>query len=89
MLPDVKSYLRISWDTDDELLTKTIERGKKHLNSLTGVTLDFTEEGDAKSLLLDYCRYCYNSALEYFDLNFSSQILRLQMEAAINDANQE
>jgi len=89
MLPGVKSYLRISWDTDDELLTGMIERGKNHLNSLTGVTLVFTEDGEAKSLLFDYCRYGYNSALEYFDLNFSSQILRLQMEAAINDANEE
>jgi hypothetical protein len=33
----------------------------------------------AVSLLLDYCRYAYNNALEYFEENFRAQILRLQL----------
>lgn len=33
----------------------------------------------AVSLLLDYCRYAYSNALEYFEENFRAQILRLQL----------
>lgn len=36
----------------------------------------------AASLLLDYCRYSYNNASEYFEENFAREILRLQLQVA-------
>ena len=89
MLQELKDYLRISWDDEDTLLEATIVKGKAYLEDITGVTLDF-EQAREKSLLLDYCRYSYNNASEYFEENFKSELLRLQLKSAVNDyATQE
>lgn len=61
-----------------------ISRGEAFLNDLAGIPLDFEVEGLAKTLLLEYCRYDYNNAVEYFEQNFASQILRLQLESAVS-----
>lgn len=90
MLQEVKDYLKITWDDEDSSLQGIIDRGKNNLQELTGTELDFMIEGQAKSLLLDYCRYAYNNALEYFEENFHKEILRLQlMEAVKADAVEE
>lgn len=87
LLSEVKDYLKITWDDEDLSLQGIIERGKSNLENLTGTELDFEKEGQPKSLLLDYCRYAYNNALEYFEENFHKEILRLQlMEAVKADA---
>lgn len=83
MLEELKEYLKITWTDEDNSLTSIVERGKSNLEELTGTTLDFETEGQAKSLLLDYCRYAYNNALEYFEENFSKEILRLQLKEAV------
>lgn len=69
------------------ILEKMIE-GKDKLENLTGTSLDFTLENSAKTLLLDYCRYSYNNALEYFEKNFESEILRLQLQEAVKENEQ-
>lgn len=90
LLKDVKDYLKITWDDEDDSLDGIIRRGQANLEELTGTTLNFEQEGQAKSLLLDYCRYAYNNALEYFEENFSKEILRLQLtEAVKHDAIEE
>lgn len=89
MLQEVKDNLKITWEDENAILEKIIERGKVYLEDLTGTTLDFDKEGQPKSLLLDYCRYSYNNALEYFEENFQREILRLQlMEAVKENENQ-
>jgi len=82
MLQDVKDYLKITWNDEDAALTKLITRGQEYLNDLVGAELTFTG-GLPQSLLLDYCRYVYNNASEYFEENFSSEILRLQLQIGI------
>ena len=83
MLNAVKVYLKITWDDEDAALQSTIERGKAYLNDLTGVELDFDSDGPARALLLDYCRYVYNNASEYFEENFREEILRLQLMTGV------
>lgn len=83
MLEEVKNYLKITWNDEDANLLSIIERGKHNLEDLTGTTLNFELEEQAKSLLLDYCRYAYNNALEYFEENFHKEILRLQLKEAV------
>ncbi len=83
MLQEIKDYLKITWNDEDDYIAGIIDRGKKHLNGLTGVELNFDENNQAKTLLLDYCRYAYNSALEYFEDNFQKEILRLQLMEAV------
>lgn len=91
MLSRVKDYLKITWIDDDELIVNFISRGQAVLNGLAGAGLDFQEEGLARSLLFDYCRYAYNNATEYFEENYQREIMRLQLMAGIKelDANED
>lgn len=89
MLQEIKDYLKITWSDEDSALQGLILRGKAYLNDLAGIELDFETEGTAKSLLLDYCRYAYNNALEYFEENFQKEILRLQLKAGISQLSVE
>lgn len=83
MLDAVKDYLKITWDDEDAAIQSMIERGKAYLNDLTGAELDFDVAGPPRSLLLDYCRYVYNNASEYFEENFASELLRLQLQMGV------
>lgn len=84
MLQEIKNYLKITWDDEDEHLANLIARGQAKLQELTGVELDFDNEGLARSLLFDYVRYAYNNASEYFEENFHGQILRLQLMTGVS-----
>lgn len=83
LLQELKDYLKITWDNEDVYLQNIINRGQEYLKDLTVTDLDFEKEGLAKSLLLDYCRYYYNNAVEYFEENFQRQIVRLQLMEAV------
>lgn len=83
MLQELKDYLKITWDNEDDYLQSIINRGQEYLKDLTGTEIEFDNEGPAKSLLLDYCRYYYNNAVEYFIENFRNDIVRLQYKEAI------
>jgi len=89
VLQAVKDYLKITWDDEDASLQAMIERGKAYLNDLTGTELDFDTDGQPKSLLLDYCRYVHNNASEYFEENFASELLRLQLQAGVSELGVE
>ncbi len=82
LLQEVKEALRIEWTEEDARLGKIIKRGKGRLKGIAGPGLDFEEEGLARDLLLSYCRYAYNNALEYFEENFSQELTRLQVQEA-------
>lgn len=82
MLETVKGYLKITWADEDADIQKIIDRGKTRIKDLIGAEPDFDSAGLAQDLLLDYCRYSYNNAIEYFEDNFQKEILRLQLETA-------
>ena len=84
LLEQVKSYLKVTWDDEDALIENYINRGKAKLNELVGAELDFETEGHARSLLFDFVRYAYNNATEYFEENFRSEILRLQLMTGVS-----
>ena len=84
MLVAAKDYLRVTWADDDDLLNELIARGKKKLEELAGAAPDFEGEGLARSLLFDYVRYAYNNASEYFEENFSQEIMRLQIVTGVS-----
>lgn len=86
---EVRDQLKFGVDEDDDL-TSHIDQGKYYLNTLAGVNLDFIENLLAKSLLVNYVRYSYNNASEYFAENFREDILRLQLLEGVNASeNQE
>lgn len=84
MLQDVKSYLRITWDDEDAQLESLIQRGERYLSRLTGTALEFDDDLP-KQLLLDYCRYARNNALEFYSTNFAQDILLLSLQEAIRE----
>lgn len=85
LLLEVKDYLKITWEDEDNYLQGIINRGKNYLKQLTGTELDFEVEGQPKALLLDYCRYAYNNALEYFEENFHKELRRLILQEAVKE----
>jgi len=83
VLEAVKSYLKITWNDEDDVIAGLINRGKAKLQELVGAELDFEAEGQARSLLFDFVRYAYNNASEYFEENFREEILRLQLMTGV------
>ena len=83
LLPEVKDELKITWEDEDSSLKRMIQLAKGNLDDLIGATLNLEESTPAKQLFLDYCRYDYNKALEYFEDNFSKEILRLQLKEGV------
>lgn len=83
LLIDVKDYLNITWEDErtDKNLAGMIQRGKRRLQNIAGVSsIDFTEEGLARELLFDYCRYANSHALEMFESNFIGELQSLHFE---------
>lgn len=85
LLSDVKNYLHITWEDPgtDKNITGYIKRGMARLQKIAGVPLDFTEEGQPRALLFDYCRYANSNALEMFEKNFISELLDLNIEGQL------
>ncbi|HPZ93278.1 MAG TPA: head-tail connector protein [Bacillota bacterium] len=83
MLQTAKDYLKVTWTDEDSHIQGIIDRGQAYLNDLTGAELDYETDGLPKTLLLEYCRYVYNNALEYFEENFARELLRLQLQEGI------
>ena len=84
MLQKLKRNLRIIGEYEDEYLRDILECGKGYLNGLIGVKLDY-EEAEPQALLMDYARYAYNNASEYFEENHLGPILRLQISEAVKE----
>lgn len=84
LLEELKSKLKITWNDEDADLSDSIARGQAYIQGLTGTTLSF-DAGEPKTLLLEYCRYDYNNAVEYFEENFGSRIMRLQYTEEIKE----
>lgn len=89
MLDEVKGYLKVTWDDEDEDIARLIAQGEAALEELAGAELDFQAEGLARSLLFDNVRYAYNNASEYFEDNFAKQILRLQLMTGVAELEAE
>ena len=85
MLEQIKDRLGVTWNDEDAKIQGVIDRAKANLNSLAGVELDFSTPGLAQTLLLEYCRYDYNNASEYFEENFHREIMRLQLQTGISE----
>lgn len=83
LLDEVKDYLKITWEDEDTEVQRIIDRGQAYINELTGAESDYTKEGLARSLFFDYCRYAYNNATEFFEENFRTAILRLQLMTGV------
>ena len=89
LLSEVKEELRIDSDLENTRVANIIEFGISEIQNLTGTTLDFENNIQAKSLLLNYCRYRYSNASEYFKENFQKDILNLQLSEAVKKKKED
>lgn len=83
MLEELKKRLKITWNEEDDNFKRSLEAGKEYLEGIAGTTLDFEGSSFNKSLLFEYCRYDYNDAIEYFESNFSKQLIQLQIRSVV------
>lgn len=88
MLQELKRYLNITWEDEDidAKLNNLISESKQAINGLMGVEVDF-EKAEFRELLFNRIRYAYNNALEYFEDNFSKEILRYQLSVGVGELN--
>jgi len=82
LLDATKNYLDIAWlDAQTDLkLTGIIERGMIFLNKKSGAILDYTTEGRAREMLMEYCRYTRDGVLNEFMINYMPMIKDLIIE---------
>lgn len=86
ILDELKAILKITWEEEDNtLLLPMIQRGQAKIRAIVSKKVNLDEDLVARNLLLNYCRYSYNNASEYFEENFSSEIVSLQLEYAIKE----
>ncbi|MGH0950520.1 hypothetical protein [Bacillus mycoides] len=84
LLQDVKNYLRITWDYEDQDILKMIERTKAYLQKLYGsVPLSFDDENPTKELLLNRCLYDREHSLHDFEKNYKSLLGSFRAEGAL------
>ncbi|WP_088033531.1 hypothetical protein [Evansella clarkii] len=82
---NLKRYLKLTWDEENEDLQDIVDRGKSYLNGKAGVELDFEKDHDAQQLLLDYGRYVYNHSFELFEHNFQGELFALSLREGVKD----
>lgn len=80
LLADVKNWLDITWDDDatDSKVSGLIASGMTYLDGKLGEAGDYTVDGLPRTLLLEYCRYGRDSALDVFENNYLSMLLDMQ-----------
>lgn len=85
LLPDLKEYLRIDFDHSDKYLKKLMVDGMAWLNRMAGATLDYQPHDLPRTMLFSLVRYSYNDAIELFEENFASELLRMQLLTATGE----
>lgn len=85
MLEELKKRLKITWNDEDLEISRSINAGKEYLENIAGTTLDFEGSSFNMALLFEYCRYDYNNAIEYFEMNFQRQLTQLQIQSVVQE----
>ncbi|CUP72870.1 MULTISPECIES: phage gp6-like head-tail connector protein [Clostridium] len=85
MLEELKKRLKITWNDEDDNFKRSLEAGKEYLEHIAGTTLDFEGSSFNMALLFEYCRYDYNNAIEYFEMNFQRQLTQLQIQSVVQE----
>lgn len=87
LLAAAENYLNITWNdqaTDDKVCG-LIASGTAYLDLKGGGVLDYEADGMLRTLLLEYVRYGYSSALDVFETNYLNQLLAMRHERLVNE----
>ena len=80
LLADVKNYLNITWDdlATDERIRGLIASATADLDDYAGEALDYLSDGLPRTLMMDHVRYARDEALDVFENNYRTQLVRLR-----------
>lgn len=80
LLADVKNYLNITWDdlATDERIRGLIASATADLDDYGGEELDYMSDGLPRTLMMDHVRYARDEALDVFENNYRTQLVRLR-----------
>lgn len=83
LIPEVKRKLRITYEDDevDERVKEIVAQGEADLRDLLAIgdeDFDFSEPGPEQALLLSWCFYEWNDALDDFQVNYAQRIAQLR-----------
>lgn len=86
LLPDIKTYLDITWDDDavDTKVWNLTVGGMSYLDGKIGGPQDYTTPGLHRDLLMDYVRYARDGAADIFETNYRHLILAAQNERRVS-----
>lgn len=82
-LTALKDKLKITWNDDDDQLTKLLNRSKLYLEGMTGAVFDLAVDDDKLELLFERCRYVRNNAGDEFEINYAPELKRLILMTAL------
>ena len=85
LLAAAENYLNITWNDQatDVKVCGLIASGTTYLDLKGGGVLDYEADGMPRTLLLEYVRYGYSSALDVFETNYMNQILTMRHERLV------
>lgn len=83
--------LYITWDDEETTnrLTRIIENAIPTMNYKLGSNIDYSEDGMAQNLFINYCVYVYNGCSNEFDFNYFNEIMQLRLMYEVNSADED
>lgn len=83
LLTKFKNRMKISHNIEDDALKDILEASIEDITIKCG-QFDINTNNRARELVIERSRYVYNDSLEYFDDNFVSSILSLNIQLSIS-----
>ena len=85
LLEDVENYLNITWQdgATDQRISGLIAAGTVYLDGKLGAQADYTQDGQPRTLLMEYVRYARDYALDVFENNYLSMLLDMQNDRKV------
>lgn len=87
LLADVKNNLNITWNDQatDNRICSLIASATADLDDYAGETLDYLSDGLPRTLMMDHVRYARDEALDVFENNYRTQLVRLRNGRRVTD----
>ena len=86
LLLDVESNCDVTWrdGATDNKYRGFIAGGMVYINDKLGEEADYEADGYPRTLLMEYCRYARDAALDVFENNYQSMILAMQTQKELS-----
>lgn len=86
LLLDVESNCDVTWrdEATDNKFRSIIAGGMYYIDDKLGEEADYEADGYPRTLLMEYCRYARDGALDVFENNYQSMILAMQTKKELS-----